>query len=281
MKRYFALGFLILIIVSGVVINIGHRPKPVNKITYNGSYIALGDSVSAGDGLTDYSDSSACNRSNQSYPYLVSKAQNLQLFNLSCSGATFADGINGPQTVNQLTISSQLNQLSSLKKPKLITITAGANDIGWIKFITNCYVKSCGSREETILASSKIASLANSLTNTLKKISNQYSNSPPQVIVTSYYNPFPATLTSCSDLTNLNQTSLNFLSSETTNLNSELASISTGYSFVKFQGLDFSGHGLCSSDPWVQGLTDSAPFHPNSAGQSHIASQLDMTYSKK
>ena len=119
MKRYFALGLLILIIALGIFINLGHKTMTVNKITYNGSYIALGDSVSAGDGLTDYSDSSACNRSNQSYPYLVSEAQNLQLFNLSCSGATFAEGINGPQTVNQLTISSQINQLSNLKKPKL------------------------------------------------------------------------------------------------------------------------------------------------------------------
>ena len=281
MKRYFALGLLILIIALGIFINLGHKTKTVNKITYNGSYIALGDSVSAGDGLTDYSDSSACNRSNQSYPYLVSEAQNLQLFNLSCSGATFAEGINGPQTVNQLTISSQINQLSNLKKPKLITITAGANDVGWIKYISSCYIKTCGSPEETALANSSIASLANSLTNTLNKISNKYNNSPPQVIVTSYYNPFPGSMSSCSDLTNLNQSSLNFLSSETTNLNSELASISTGYSFVKFEGLDFSGHGLCSSDPWVQGLTDGAPFHPNSAGQSYIASKIEMTYSKK
>jgi hypothetical protein len=34
---------------------------------------------------------------------------------------------------------------------------------------------------------------------------------------------------------------------------------------------DFTGHGLCSSDPWVQGIASDAPFHPTAAGELAIA----------
>jgi hypothetical protein len=34
---------------------------------------------------------------------------------------------------------------------------------------------------------------------------------------------------------------------------------------------DFTGHGACSEQPYVQGLTDSAPFHPNATGELVIA----------
>jgi hypothetical protein len=33
----------------------------------------------------------------------------------------------------------------------------------------------------------------------------------------------------------------------------------------------FTGHGLCTPDPWVQGPTDPAPLHPNAAGDLAIA----------
>jgi hypothetical protein len=34
---------------------------------------------------------------------------------------------------------------------------------------------------------------------------------------------------------------------------------------------NFSGHELCTSQPWVQNLTDPAPLHPNAAGGLAIA----------
>jgi lysophospholipase L1-like esterase len=35
--------------------------------------------------------------------------------------------------------------------------------------------------------------------------------------------------------------------------------------------LDFSGHGICSRQPWVQNLAEAQPFHPTNAGQQAIA----------
>jgi hypothetical protein len=33
----------------------------------------------------------------------------------------------------------------------------------------------------------------------------------------------------------------------------------------------FTGHALCTADPWVQGPSDPAPLHPNAAGDLAIA----------
>ena len=33
----------------------------------------------------------------------------------------------------------------------------------------------------------------------------------------------------------------------------------------------FTGHELCTADPWVQGPSDPAPLHPNAAGELAIA----------
>ena len=34
---------------------------------------------------------------------------------------------------------------------------------------------------------------------------------------------------------------------------------------------DFAGHQLCTAQPYVQGLSSPAPFHPTAAGQLAIA----------
>ncbi|HSO03232.1 MAG TPA: hypothetical protein VLQ92_02035, partial [Candidatus Limnocylindrales bacterium] len=36
----------------------------------------------------------------------------------------------------------------------------------------------------------------------------------------------------------------------------------------------FRGHGLCSDQPWVQGMSDPHPFHPRAAGELAIAASL-------
>ena len=39
----------------------------------------------------------------------------------------------------------------------------------------------------------------------------------------------------------------------------------------------FEGHELCTDQSWVQGMSDPAPFHPNSAGELAIAA-ADLPY---
>jgi hypothetical protein len=34
---------------------------------------------------------------------------------------------------------------------------------------------------------------------------------------------------------------------------------------------NFTGHTICSAQPWVQDISDPEPFHPTAAGQADIA----------
>lgn len=44
-----------------------------------------------------------------------------------------------------------------------------------------------------------------------------------------------------------------------------------GFTVVRPQ---FAGHELCSAQPWVQGMSDPAPFHPRAAGELAIAAAV-------
>ena len=44
-----------------------------------------------------------------------------------------------------------------------------------------------------------------------------------------------------------------------------------GFDFV---APSFSGHALCSDQPWIQGLSDPHAFHPNAAGELAIAAAV-------
>ena len=276
-KKYWVILTVIILAIIGIFLltrihnnKVGNlKPKPTS------SYVAIGDSVSAGVGLLYDSDSTACDRTNQSYPYLLSTKYNYSLFNLSCSGATFRYGINGSMDVNKLTIQSQINQLKSLPRPKIITLTAGADDLDWTQIISSCYISNCQINQNPGEFQAKLNLVQTGLKNTLNSLKSIYKNSPPKIYITGYYNPFPSSIgSSCPDLKNLNSDKLAYLKSDLNDLNQVLRDTSKDYSTTKFVPLDFSGHELCSDMPYVKSLTDSAPYHPTLNGQQYIADQI-------
>jgi hypothetical protein len=62
-------------------------------------------------------------------------------------------------------------------------------------------------------------------------------------------------------------------------LNQVLAAGAKTFGFVAVQN-DYSGHELCTGQPFVQGLHDSAPMHPNTAGELAIALADQQALSK-
>src|SRR5262249_59823746 len=63
---------------------------------------------------------------------------------------------------------------------------------------------------------------------------------------------------------------LAILTSRLTTLNAVLAKGATEFRFLSPLP-DFTGHQLCTSQPYVQWLGDPAPFHPTALGQLAIA----------
>ena len=276
-KKYALIAVIALIFI--LFLSIVLHPKKVNinsqpfKI-----YISLGDSVSAGVGLENYSDPSACNRTIEAYPSLVAQSLYLKNSNLSCSGATLTNGVLGNQIVNQLSILPQLDQLFKVKTPYLISLTVGANDIGWTDFISKCYTGVCGGADDTNTLAIRLNSMSSNLDTALKNIQNNYVKHVPKMLVTGYYQVLPANKSNCSDIAGIDQSELLWARDQQQKLNVTIESVVQQYSFAKYVPTDFSGHELCSSDPWVQGINSAAPYHPNDKGQTAISIDLVKEY---
>lgn len=239
----------------------------------SGSYAAMGDSVGAGLGLPLSPSASArdkqCGRSPQGYPQLVANALGKPLTNVTCSGATAGDlftkqGVSGPN------IPSQISQAYANGKPGIITITAGANDTQWANFIKKCYAGTCGTATDTTIVNGFLSVLQAKLFLMFADLKLHAAGSTaPQVLVTGYYNPVSANCSAAAP--QLTASELAWINNDVKALNQTLQDVTSRFSFARFVPVDFSGHDLCSATPWVQGLNDPAPIHPNAAGQQAIA----------
>ena len=272
MRKYIILTLVLIGLVTIGVVSRQNKPKITNIPTHN--YVALGDSVAAGVGLKTDSDSSACNRTNQSYPNLIAQKMNFKINNLACSGATLASGILGEQEVNQLLLPAQLDQLYKLPFPSLITITIGANDVKWTTVINKCYTGVCGNFGDTEVVNQRIALVSENLRNSLIQIQTFYKKSPPHVVVSGYNQVFPVNVIDCPDLTGIDQNEINWVHTQQVDLNKSISSTVGEFAFAKFASIDFTGHELCTTNSWVQGIADKQPYHPTEEGQMSFANQI-------
>lgn len=99
-------------------------------------YVALGDSVSAGEGTFDYYDTAnQCHRSRLGYPPFI--AQQLALGEMlfaACSGAVTDDFyMANPSNPNEL---AQLSRLNA--DTEVVTLTIGGNDAGFAHVLNKC-----------------------------------------------------------------------------------------------------------------------------------------------
>jgi len=277
MKTKKAILYMCLALIGGIII-VGsyffthNKPALQENKAQQKVFVALGDSVSAGVGLYEPSDSSACDRSNESYPSLLAKKENYSLTFLACSGATVQNGILGAQTIGNGTVAPQIDGLP-IQPPDLITLSVGANDVRWVSLITKCILSACGSAGDSQQIGNAIASFQLDLENTLKKIESKY-ETDPKVIVSGYYNLYPTSNNVCTVKSPLEDSELNWVQTQTNALNSAIKETVLRHSSVRYLAIDFTGHLLCSSEPWLQDIGDPAPYHPNETGQISIAEQL-------
>jgi len=236
-----------------------------------GKYAALGDSVAAGVGLatplTVPPSQSVCGRTAESYPSLVSKALDMPLTDATCSGATAGDLITDQRGSPEQP--PQLDTAFAAGRPSLMTITAGANDVHWEQFLYTCYYTDCATVSSSATAAALRGVLRAKLVSVFSSIQFRSNGQPPTVMYTGYYNPVSA---ACEGHTQaITAAELKWFNDQVTALNGALQSVIRLYPFVHFVPIDFSGHDICSPDPWVQGLTSPRPFHPTAAGQQAIA----------
>ncbi len=274
-KKYLILGAVVALGIFGLVLWRTQQHSTIVVSPLHGRYVALGDSVAAGFGLQDYSDASACDRTQQAYPVLIAHDLRYHLQSVACSGATTQQGLIGPQIVNRASVVAQVKAATSGEKPQLITMTIGANDAHWTDYIKKCYTAVCGSAADTAGVQSGITQATTHLQTALQTIKNTYPTAPPLVIITGYYKLFGTTsVANCLELTGLDSTEQAWIAQLQTSLDAALQTAVQEYSFAQFVPIQLTGHELCSTTPWIQGLGGKAPYHPTAAGQSAIARQI-------
>jgi lysophospholipase L1-like esterase len=234
--------------------------------------VVMGDSTAAGAGLAPLPRASgtarACGRSAESYAADLSVANGWKVLNLACNGATISQGLLGPQTHDGQVLPPQLAVAERAAGAPVIIISVGADDLDWAAEVRYCTITpDCNDRATTAYFQQQLASFSKNYLDLLSRLAALPAH--PQVIINRYYDPF-GPQPGCLSQMGLSAANLRTLTSRLAALNEVLAQGAAQFGFSSPQP-DFAGHQLCTPQPYVQGATSPAPFHPTALGQLAIA----------
>jgi lysophospholipase L1-like esterase len=189
------------------------------------SIVALGDSVSAGEGIgygwtfgfgswnrPDAGDGvwvtdtvgAGCHQTEPAHPRVLATLLGGRVLPLSCTGSSVINGVLGDR-VGDVSSPAQLgsatlfgaaapNRAYDEAEPDLVTLSVGANDIDFATEVKDCYTPfaRCGS---DVPLSTKLAALKVNLRSLLGEIRyrGQIDGKVPIVALTQYVDPYPAT----------------------------------------------------------------------------------------
>ena len=274
----------------------------------SGRYVAMGDSYSSGEGAWDYEpgtdfddrddlwpfddDEEAhnrCHRSADAYARILGSSNDFAGGSdfVACSGSVIAD-LDNP------------NHKETGEKPQtdalgddvsLVTLTLGGNDLGFADVVQDCIINgesglpfpaSCQDKHNQRIAQ-RLPELRRELLAAYQEIHRKAPNA--RIVVVGYPQLFPdnpsdnyGNLLFAQDQRWMNQ--------KAAELNAMLASVANeaGAEFVDPTDA-FRGHGIGSSDPWINDLDfggpgmmihDPSSFHPNATGHAALAQLIQQ-----
>jgi lysophospholipase L1-like esterase len=265
-------------------------PKAASGLS--GSYVALGDSYTAGLGIPEQTGATAgCGQSTSSYPHLVARSLRLRLTDMSCSSATIPD-LTAAQQTGQGTNPAQLSALSA--GTALVTLSIGGNDIGLIGIVTQCTELDLipalipGRSSSTLTPcehfytsggvdqiQQRIQAVTGHLADTLAQIKQRAPRA--RVYVVGYPDLLPAGGGGCGDALGITAGDIAFLDQEEVRLNGVLEQVAraAGDGYVDTY-TPSEGHDACAAagSRWLEPLLPSAPaapLHPNAIGERGMA----------
>jgi lysophospholipase L1-like esterase len=248
------------------------RIQPTGPALTGVQIVVMGDSTAAGAGLSPVPGASgvvrACGRSSDSYADDLALANGWKVLNLACDGATISQGLLGPQTQGGQTLQPQFAQAERATQATAIIVSVGADDLNWAATVEYCAVApNCNDSATAAYFQQQLASFSKNYLDLLSRLASLPNH--PQVIINRYYDPFGAQ-PGCLTRAGLTEANLKTLTSRLDTLNQVLAQGANQFGFSSPEP-DFSGHQLCTPQPYVQGLGAAAPFHPTVLGQLAIA----------
>jgi GDSL-like Lipase/Acylhydrolase family len=248
-------------------------PQPAGRPLPGVQAVVIGDSTAAGAGLPLGSSPTplerACGRSPDAYADDLAVVNNWDVLNLACGGATIQNGLTGAQVLSDGQVAPvQVAEAAQATRAKVIIISVGADDVSWAIMTQLCAASTvCNDKVSTAYFTQLLDSFTRSYYQLLGNLANLSGH--PAVLVNEYYSPFGSSI-GCLARYGMTAAKDKVLLSRLGQLNAVLAQGADAFG----DGVavpQFTGHELCTADPYVQGPGDPAPMHPNIAGQLAIA----------
>lgn len=251
-------------------------------------YVAMGSSFGAGPGLTPRSgntSSGRCGQSVENYAHQLARKRSLTLVDVTCSGATTAHLL-GPWGE----LPAQLDALTT--DTRLVTITIGGNDVGYIGGLTAASCRRAGLPPGAPSSTCPDVPAATehewqALEQRMVRVIAEVRRRAPvaRIVLVDYLSVLPETDT-CADVPLAPEEA-----DQSRAVAKRLASLTaaaarkSGAELLQASAMS-RGHDACSSAAWVTGYARrggprfKAPYHPNLAGMSAIADALDRLLSR-
>jgi lysophospholipase L1-like esterase len=248
-------------------------PQPAGKPLPGVQAVVIGDSTAAGAGLpTGTSPTTldrACGRSSDAYPSDLATANGWTVLNLACGGATIQNGLLGAQVLGNGQVAPvQLAEAEQATRAKVIIVSVGADDVSWSIMTQLCAASAvCNDKVSTAYFSQLLDSFTRSYYQLLGDLTSLPGH--PAVLVNEYYSPFGSTIGCLADY-GMTAAKEKVLLARLGQLNAVLEQGAKAFGYGVADP-EFTGHELCTHDPYVQGPGDKAPMHPNLAGQLALA----------
>jgi len=304
-SNYFASGWT-------VTYPTGYEGELIREEGPPAKYVAMGDSFSSGEGVESFepgtdvggSSENRCHRSFKAYSHLLKDELELGSMDfVACSGATTSDLIFGSSADGSWGEGSQLNALSD--DTEVVTLTIGGNDVGFSEFAKKCVSPLNWPGEEvcdefTDAYDDITDAILNDLPSSLESVYELILDSAPnaEIYVGGYpivapwmasNEPFDQDCGGLYDEAPTNTwgdaraaydvvTSLNAII-ETAVLDVMVAESTTRLHFVDVESGAFSGHDICESDSYFNGIDFFNPeysVHPNIDGQAAYAADFEV-----
>lgn len=240
-------------------------------------YVALGDSIAAGTGNKPYTDA-GCLRSKKAYPEVVAAQLGVPVVSAACAGAT-TEGV--LQQVAALDAAGALGA-----DTRLVTITVGANDVGWQQVLVAC--SNAGTPAACQAAGGQMMLAIANLGPKLDAVHQAVRAAAPQALIAfADYPVLFGEFTGTCSIGNYDGTPVKVTAAQAAAANAALIELivkiqetvydmpPAGDSNVGFVEVaeGMYAHGLCGTgDRWISGFVRGEPvfarsLHPNSAGQ--------------
>ena len=259
-------------------------PVPVGPAVEGYVGAVIGDSRAARDGgplvgAPTESDR-ACGRSLDSLAQEIGGLISAPVANLACSGATIPNGLRGPQSRGGQTLPPQVGLLKQFAGLKFVVVVIGPNDLSWGDQLRYCYgVADCHDRLTGGEFTYRLAAFDHDYGDLLHDLNDLPGS--PQVIVMTSYDIFAADA-ACPDALGppgaigLSPQNIELLRARNVQLNDVLAAGAEKYGFAVARPVltPLCQEGSDALGPHLQGLGDSAPFHPTGIGMLRMASSV-------